>query len=219
MGRRRTAEPRPAIRRFAGIAGLPPEGVAWLNTQCELRSQGVGPTARALLEELQRRWGIVWNDTSIGDYQAFYESQVRIEAQAHEEGIALAKYFLDRGPEAAGDLSGIIEHARLAALTRMGEAEPVEVFRTLIAHDRSQQAKEKLGLERDKKALQDEKLALDRARLELERERKLAIDKPGLFLEFFKGMVETLVQTDPAAAEVLNRHFDRLMAKVKGASA
>ena len=51
--------------------------------------------------------------------------------------------------------------------------------------------------------------------LELERERRTAVDKPGLFLEFFRLLAETVAKDDPAAAEVLQRHFDPLMARIK----
>jgi len=216
MGRRRGGA-RPTTRSFTGLAGLPPEGVAWLNSQCEQRRQGIGPTAQQVLAELQRRWGIEWNDSSLSSYQAFYETTLRIEAQAHDEAITLAKHFMARGPEAEGDLRGILEHSRLVALSRMGGADPIQVYRTLLAHDRTELTRQKLSLDKEKKALQDEKLAIDKARLELEREKKLAIDKPALFLEAFKLFVET-VQGDPEAAAVLSRNFDRFMAQIKAAA-
>jgi hypothetical protein len=58
-------------------------------------------------------------------------------------------------------------------------------------------------------------LKVDQDRLQLDRERQAAIDRPSLFLEFWKMVVETIATGSPEGAAVLNQHFDQVMARVK----
>jgi hypothetical protein len=222
MGRRRTrATTADRARSFAALRGLSDEGLVYLHEAFERRFQGAGPTLAELLDELKAKFGFAWNDSSLSRYYGFWEQRLRVERVAHDEAVALAEHFVGDGGNADTTklLAQLLEHQRLIALSNLGQSDPAEVAALGLAHDRVELARRKLGLDEEKKKLQDDRLTLDRERLELEREKKLAIDRPALFLEFFKSMIETLVGVDPQAAEVLNRHFDRLMAKVKGAAA
>ena len=221
MGRTRTRLLQAdRARSFAALRGLSDEGLLYLHDTFERKRQGAGPTWGELLADLQTKFDFAWNDSSLSRYYGFWEGKLRVEQQAHHEAIDLAEHFLrNPTPEAERLLAQLLEHQRLVALSNLDGADPTDVVALGLAHDRVDLARRKLNLEQEKKVLSEEKLAIDQARLALEREKKLAIDKPALFLEFFKSMTETLVQTDPHAAEVLNTHFDRLMVKIKGASA
>jgi signal transduction histidine kinase len=221
MGRHRTRVVQAdRARSFAALRGLSDEGLLYLQEVFERKRQGAGPTWAELLAELKDKFAFDWNDSSLSRYYGFWEAKLRVEQQAHQEAIGLAEHFLrNPTPEIQGMLSQLLEHQRLVALSNLDGADPADVVALGLAHDRVDLARRKLNLDQEKKQISEEKLVIDQARLELEREKKLAIDKPALFLEFFKSMTETLVQADPQAAEVLNKHFDRLLVKIKGASA
>jgi hypothetical protein len=223
MGRHRTrGVTADRARSFAALRSLSDEGLLYLHEAFERRRQGAGPTLAELLEELKQKFGFEWNDSSLSRYYGFWEQRLRAERVAHEEAVALAEHFLGGG-EGEGDsrelLQQLLEHQRLVALSNLGNADPAEVAALGLAHDRLELAKRRLDLDEEKKRLAQEKLAIDQARLQLERERAAAIDRPGLFLEFWKMAVETIAQASPEGAAAINQHFDQVMAKIKAGSA
>lgn len=221
MGRRREQEVRAdSARSFRELKAWPQEALDYLHVAFERKRLGAGPTWAELLTEVQEKFGVTWNDSSLSRYYGYWRSTLWVEDRAREEATAIVERLVSHpSPDLVAAAKQLLQQQRLLALTRMDAADPTEVVSLSQRQDRIDLVREKLALDREKKKLADDKLGIDQARLELEREKKLAIDRPALFLEFFKAMVETLVQTDPQAAEVLNKHFDRLMVKVKGASA
>ena len=224
MGRHRTRDSSAdRARSFAALKDWPDEALAYMQEVFERRRQGAGGTLAELLSDLKQKFNVEWNDSSLSRYYGFWEEKLYVEKLAHEQAIAMAEHFLGdaRGTRDDGRelLQQLLEHQRLVALSNLGKADPAEVAALGLASDRLELARRKLNLDQEKQQVADERLMIDKARLEIEREKKLAIDKPALFLEFFKVMAETLVQVDPQAAEILNKHFDRLMVKVKAGSA
>ncbi|MGD0263546.1 MAG: hypothetical protein ABSD47_01165 [Candidatus Methylomirabilota bacterium] len=221
MGRHRTREvAADRARSFTTLKGWPDEALVYLQEVFERKRQGAGPTWAELLADLKTRFNVDWNDSSLSRYYGFWEQRLRVEREAHDQAVALAEHFLmDSSGDSKALLSQLLEHQRLIALSNLGAADPTDVAYLALASDRLELAKKKLGLDQEKKKLGDEKLLLDKARLELEREKAAAIDRPGLFLEFWKTVVETIAQASPEGAEVINRHFDQVMAKIKAGAA
>lgn len=221
MGRQRmrTAQIE-AARSFRELKGWPQEALDFLHAAFERKRQGAGPTWAELLGEIQQKFGVQWNDSSLSRYYGYWRSTLWVEDRARDEATAIVERLVAHpSPDLVTAAKQLLQQQRLLALTRMDAADPVDVVKLGLADEKLRITQEKLQLDQERQRIADEKLTLDKARLEIEREKKLAIDRPALFLEFFKSMVETLVQVDPQAAEVLNKHFDRLMVKVRGATA
>lgn len=204
-------------RHLKAVVGVSAAARTLIDAAFETGSQ----TYEQIVEAVRQATGETIGKSSLARYWREWRVQQRAR-EAREIALAqladLRRLPTDKLDEVIEQLLRTNAYESLAQ-AEAGDIDPGKAMRALDARQRTRMSREKLQIDQEKQRVADERLALDKARLELERERKLAIDKPALFLEFFKGMVETLVQADPAAAEVLNRHFDRLMARVKGAAA
>lgn len=221
MGRRRTAAADLATARgFDALRAWPQDALDWLHVEFERKRQGAGKTYVELLAGVKEQWGLDWNDSSLSRYYGYWRSTLYVEDRARDEASAIVERLVHHpSPDLVAAAKQLLQQQRLLALTRMDASDPAEVVRSAQAQDKIELSREKLNLDRDKKAMQDEKLALDRERLQLERERQAAIDRPSLFLDFWKLVVETIATASPEGASVLNQHFDQVMAKIKAASA
>jgi hypothetical protein len=158
--------------------------------------------------------------SSLQRYRDWWTSEARPAQQAADMAREVAAALKDHPAEDVRRLiEQKIEQLYLLQLRHLEGKDPLEVADLALQQQKVSMRREKLGLDSQRELLHKERLALDKERLELQREKKAAIDRPALFLEFFKGMVDQLVHVDPQAAEVLNKHFDRLMARIKVAHA
>ncbi len=221
MGRRRTAEVAPATARsFAELRDWPQEALDYLHAAFDRKRQGAGPTWAALLAEIAERFGRTWNDSSLSRYYGYWRSTMYVEDRARDEAAAIVERLVaEPSPDLMAAARQLLQQQRLLALTRAEAADPMAVIRSAQTQDKIDLQRDKIALDREKKALQDAKLTLDQERLQLERERQAAIDRPSLFLEFWRMVVETIATASPEGAAVVNQHFDQVMAKVKAGSA
>lgn len=158
MGRRRTREVAAGARSFAALRGWPREAIAALHDWCERRHVGAAPTAEAFLHELAERFGVAWNDSSLSRYYGFWEARIRVEQEARDQAVALARAFLQSPTEdTEAILSQLLQHQRLVALSNLGAADPVQVAQ--------------LGLDADKLELKERELALKQQVADLARRR------------------------------------------------
>jgi hypothetical protein len=218
MGRKRT---RPinteTVRAFDGLKNWPADALDWLHAQFGQKRVGAGLTYAEILGELKRTWNLDWNDSSLSNYYGYWRSVLYVEDKANAEATAILAGLVGGHPTEELKIAAkqIIQQQRLLALTRLGDSDPTAVVALSQRDDRLELDRDKFDLSREKKLLQDEKLKLDQERLQIERDKAAAIDRPSLFLEFWKMVVETIAGGSPEGAAVLNQHFDQVMARIK----
>jgi len=177
-------------------------------------------TLAAIVAKVKEATGEKVASSSLQRYRDWWKSEARpaqeAAAMAREVAAALKGHPAE---DVRKVIEQKIEQLYLLQLRHLEGKDPLEVAGLALEQQKVSMRRDKLGLDREREQLHKERLALDKGKVELQREKKAAIDRPALFLEFFKGMVDQLVHVDPQAAGVLNKHFDRLMAKVKAAHA
>lgn len=214
----RAAEARENSRGFDELKAWPQEALDYLHEEFKRRRIGAGQSYKDVLADLETRWGLHWNDSSLSRYYKKWRSPAFPIEQADAEARELmAAFKATPTAELEEHLRQLIAARALLSGRDLDLANPVQVVKLSHASKKLRMAEDKLQLDQERQRNADEKLALDKARLELEREKRLAIDKPALYLEAFRLFVET-VQGDPEAAAVLNRNFDRFMVKIKAAA-
>lgn len=221
MGRQRTHPiDVTSARSFDALKAWPQDALDWLHVAFERKRVGAGQTYEEILAEVKRQWNLYWNDSSLSRYYGYWRSTLYVEDRARDEATAIVERLVSSpSPDLVAAAKQLLQQQRLLALTRMDAADPLDVVRSAQSQDKIDLARDKIALDREKKLLQDDKLKIDQDRLQLERERQAAIDRPSLFLDFWKLVVETIATASPEGASVLNQHFDQVMAKIKAASA
>jgi parvulin-like peptidyl-prolyl isomerase len=177
-------------------------------------------TLAAIIARVKQETGETVASSSLQRYRDWWQSEARPAQEAAEMAREVAAALKDHPAEDVRRLiEKKIEQLYLLQLRHLEGKDPLEVAGLALEQQKVTMRRDKLALDTERKRLHEERLTLDKERLDLQREKKAAIDRPALFMEFFRAMTETLVHVDPQAAEVLNRHFDRLMARVKAAHA
>jgi hypothetical protein len=154
--------------------------------------------------------------SSLANYRTWWRSEKRraLEARDIVRDAAEALQLIP-AEQRSQAVDQKLETLALVVMEKLESSDPRVVMGLLQNQRRLDLSREKLEVDKSKKQLQDEKLKLDQERLQLEREKQAAIDRPSLFLEFWKMVVETIAGSSPEGASVLNQHFDQVMAKIK----
>jgi hypothetical protein len=175
---------------------------------------------KTIIERVRAETGEALTPSALQRYRVWWTSEHRAAQEAQEYAREIAASLKGHPAE---DVRRFIEQKLeqlfLLKLRSLEGQDPLAVAELALKQQKVSMRREKLGLDTERERLHKERLALDKEKLELQREKKAAINRPALFLEFFKGMTETLIHVDPQAAEVLNKHFDRIMAGIKAAHA
>jgi hypothetical protein len=175
---------------------------------------------KTILARVQEETGETLTPSGLQRYRSWWQSEHRAAEEARQYAQEIAASLKGQPPEDVRKvIEQKIEQLYLLQLRHLEGKDPLEVAGLALEQQKVSMRRDKLALDTERKRLHEERLTLDKEKLDLQREKKAAIDRPALFMEFFRAMTETLVHVDPQAAEVLNRHFDRLMARVKAAHA
>jgi hypothetical protein len=154
--------------------------------------------------------------SSLGNYRTWWRSEKRRALEARDiVRDAVDALNLIPADQRSQAVDQKLETLALIVMERLESADPRAVMALLHNTRRLDMAREKLKLDESRKLLADDKLTLDRERLQLEREKQAAIDRPALFLEFWRMIIEDVASRSPEGAAVLNQNFDSVMAKIK----
>jgi hypothetical protein len=151
MGRRRTAAADlVTARSFGELKSWPQDALDWLHVEFARKREGAGPTYAELLAELAERWHLTWNDSALSRYYGYWASTLRIEDQAREEAAAIVERLVaSPSPDLLAATKQLLQQQRLLALTRLEAADPAEVVRLGLAHDRNELREKQLAVQRE----------------------------------------------------------------------
>lgn len=148
-------------RSFGELHDWPADALDWLHAEFARKREGAGLTYEALLQELGTRWGLTWNDSSLSRYYGYWSSTLRIEDQARDEAAAIVERLVSSpSPDLLAAAKQLLQQQRLLALTRLEAADPAEVVRLGLAHDRNEIRQAMIALDAKRVTLLEKKLAV-----------------------------------------------------------
>lgn len=207
MGRRRQRPVSATARSFGELEKWPQDALDYLWAEFRRKRVGAGKTYREILAEIQNRWGLGWNDSSMSRYYDYWGSTQYIEDRAREEADAIVTRLVAEGGR-NGDLVAaakqLFEERCLLALTRTDEIDPAAVILAAQRQQRIDQHGQKLDLDRGRKALLEEKVKIERGHLDLER-RKVELR------ERASGVANRVEEKVKAAGKTLDPEVARMI--------
>ena len=162
MGRRRSPDTALATARsFDALKTWPADALDWLHAQFDRKRIGAGDTYAEILAALKDRWGLDWNDSSLSRYYGYWRSVLWVEDRASAEAEAILQGLTGGQPSEELKVAAkqMIEQQRLLALGRLGAADPAEVVRLGLAHDRNAIRARQVENDEKKLSLLERKLA------------------------------------------------------------
>jgi hypothetical protein len=173
-------------------------------------------TLKAICAAVAEATGETINQSSLANYRTWWKTEKRRALEARDIVRDAAESLqLVPADQRSQVVDQKLETLALIVMERLEASDPKAIIRLLQNQRRLDLSRDKLEVDKGKAELQDQKLKLDQERLQLERDKQAAIDRPSLFLEFWKMVVETIAGQSPEGAAVINQHFDAVMAKVK----
>jgi len=162
MGRPRTHAPDLlTARSFGELRSWPADALHWLHAEFDRKRQGAGLTYAEILKEIGGRWSLTWSSSALSRYYGYWSSTLRIEDQARDEATAIVERLVAHpSPDLLAAAKQLLQQQRLLALTKLEAADPTEVVRLGLAHDRNEIRTAQIALEQKRVDLLERKLAV-----------------------------------------------------------
>jgi len=92
MGRQRMRTVQiETARSFRELKTWPQEALDFLHAAFERKRLGAGPTWAELLAEVEKKFSVTWNDSSLSRYYGYWRSTLWVEDRARDEATAIVE--------------------------------------------------------------------------------------------------------------------------------